>query len=341
MGTGATKRITDDEVKEVLKINDDALQSIGFGNKQGKSWNDFFYGSGNLGRKIDIDNYISSDGTKFILHEGERWVDITSRAVFSWPVLHYWGVLPTNKSIHEYLIALWQNTEQTGIHFYTMYNTDWCFNLIRYPYFNQITVKSLLPADYDSAEHWYTIKVNKCNTELWCDNSLLAIILYDLPEEIPTYSDKHPYAIRSACELMPGAMQIGLLFDNEGKPATIPFNFNKLTFYEGDPLPPRQYAIYTENSSTKWAGNTFDSTVTSHPIPVWGYPKKTFLFQSNAAGTIAIEVYAGGGWREVVSETVTANELWDYVLNLEVSIARMKYTPTNSDSITVAECNLS
>jgi len=104
---------------------------------------------------------------------------------------------------------------------------------------------------------------------------------------------------------------------------------------------PYRWVVCTEGTNTRWVGLTTSDTVTSAPIPIGGYSNKTFLFQSNAAGTIAIEVYAGGGWREVVSETVTANSLWDYVLNLEVPIARMKYTPAGSDTIAVAECNLS
>ena len=201
---------------------------------------------------------------------------------------------------------------------------------------NDIT--SYLPSDYSTAIHIYQIKVNHTTAEFYIDRSLVAVAIRR-GIELSAVSGP-PYNIF-------GTKYVG--FDEAPAFAELcrcdvdtyyldPGHFRAMS---GDPLPPRHYDLYSTGTNTKWAGNSFDSAITSHPVPVWGYSKKCFLFQSNAAGTIAIEVYAGGGWREVVSETVTANSLWDYVLNLEVPLARMKYTPTNSDSIAVAECNLS
>ncbi|MCD6147908.1 hypothetical protein J7J18_00875 [bacterium] len=207
-----------------------------------------------------------------------------------------------------------------------------------------LNITNLMPSDYDTKYHTYQIKINKQSAWLFIDGVIKAIHLFGVQDETPAWGNNDPYAI---CSVKFPLLEVEYPFYTEPqgwqeKDVILQlYGGARVGLYDGDPLPPLQLPIYTENSSTKWAGSTFDSAVTSHPVPVWGYSKKVFLFQSNAAGTIAIEVYAGGDWREVVSETVTANELWDYVLNLEVPIARLKYTPTNSDTIAVAECNLS
>ena len=199
-------------------------------------------------------------------------------------------------------------------------------------------ITSYLPSDYADDFHLYTIKVNRSTAEFYIDYSLVAVAIRG-GISISAVSGP-PYNIfgtsRQSFDEAPAFIEF--YYCNVDKYYLDPTQFRTM---EGDPLPPRHYDLYSTGSSTKWVGNSFSDTITSHPVPVFGYSKKVFLFQSNAAGTIVIEVYAGSDWREVVSETVTANELWDYVLNLEVPIARMKYTPTNSDSIAVAEVNLS
>ena len=345
-GVGSTKRITDDEVKEVLKINDDALHSIQLEHRLGRSLNDFFNGritkhdTGETS-KIDVDDYCSPDGIK--CPSGYTDLEIYSRKKWKYPFASFYLVYPTLETNQGTDFGL---SSGEGSHASAEFRTDGTKALIWLDIYwdTGAEITNLLPANYATVRHTYQIKVNKSHVLFFVDYEVIGVLLFNLPESIPTWENNLPYVLKGY--KMPFPAELGVMFEVEkgdASEATLDCNLfsSAVLAYDGDPLPPRQYAIYTENSSTKWAGSTFSDTITSHPVPVWGYPKKCFLFQSNAAGTIAIEVYAGGGWREVVSETVTTNELWDYVLNLEVPIARMKYTPANSDSIAVAECNIS
>lgn len=200
-----------------------------------------------------------------------------------------------------------------------------------------------LPADYDSAMHVYSIKLNKCNAEAYIDDKLVGIILFGLPEAIPTWQNLPPYTLFSTPStsmamrtLMAIAIETTTSFTIENR-----WDAFQMVCNDGDPLPPRQYALYTENTSTKWNGLETDAAVTSHPVPVWGYPIKTLCFQSNAAGTLDVQVYTGGAWRTITSIALVANTLRIYNLNAEVPIARCIYTPIGADTINCAEWMLS
>lgn len=207
-----------------------------------------------------------------------------------------------------------------------------------------VKCNSLLPSDYDTAEHLYTIKVNKASMEMWIDDVLKAVFLYGVTEAIPEWQDTDPYVLGSTGAPLATTLSTLIEISKGGDPATFPLDItgNNFVATNGDPLPPRQFAVYTENTSTKWSGSTLSGTGnTSHPVPVLGYPNKTLLFQSDSAGTLKIEVYAGGGWRQRYTKSLTANELFVYTLAEEYPIARCVYDATNSDSIAVAEWLLS
>jgi len=351
MGTGAMRGITDDEVKEALR--DGLVGSFGplyQAKYQIIPLDELFY---SYLRHKDAAGEITLVGTQVLdtyWHHAESETNYIAPPA---PVEDYQLCLYTRSSwkypwggVYAMLPSLpisgcfWPFGVEPGS------GAEWgliCYRMTGdkiYAYCDGVEsdITSYLPSDYATANHLYTIKVNRSTAEFYIDHSLVAAAVRG-GISISAVSGP-PYNIF-------GTTRRG--FDEA--PAFIEFFYCDVEKYylnprsfrvmDGDPLPPRHYDLYSAGTNTKWVGNSFNTAITSHPIPVFGYPKKVFLFQSNAAGTVAIEVYAGGGWREVVSETVTANSLWDYVLNLEVPIARMKYTPTNSDSIAVAECNLS
>ena len=347
MGTGAIRGITDDEVKEDLKINDDALQSIQNEHLKERSLNDFYNAriynpTTGKSTRPDLDDLWTVDGYR--KPKGYQYFAAYSRKAFKYPVLSAYGKFPTGKTG----LRNWIGFEAGGcsrLYIAALRQSDTDFYLCcgETPPWFLAKITNLMPSHYDTTNNIYTIAVSESRTELFINRVLRGVGLHCLSEDIPKWENNPPYAIMSVKS--PAISVVTTLIEICGpaeEEVILGFGYgSSFMASDGNRCPPRHFAVYTENSSTKWAGSTFSDTVTSHPIPVWGYTKKCFLFQSNAAGTIAIEVYAGGDWREVVSETVTANELWDYVLNLEVPIARMKYTPTNSDTIAVAECNLS
>jgi len=203
----------------------------------------------------------------------------------------------------------------------------------------ELDIESLLPTDYDTARNSYAIKINRNNALLWINQTLRGIALFGFPENIEFSEGNSPYVL--GCVRAPshaGCLFVGMEGDDYTEWEVYP---NGIRAVDGEPITPLNLPLYTENTSTKWNGLSPGAAVTSHPVPVWGYERKTLLFQSDAAGTLDIQVYAGGAWRTWASITLVANQLEVYNLNGEVPIARCIYTPTNADTIAVAEWHLS
>jgi len=123
----------------------------------------------------------------------------------------------------------------------------------------------------------------------------------------------------------------------------VDFNPAALYWCENSSTVPLNLPLYNEDTETKWSNlDTNGNTQTSHPVPIWGYPNRTLYFESDAAGTLDIEIYVGGGWQVYDSPSVTANELLSYNLPAEMQAPLMRcvYTPTDSDTITYSEVHL-
>jgi len=213
----------------------------------------------------------------------------------------------------------------------------------------ELEVQDHMPSDYDTDQNWYTLKVGEQRGELWINDTYRGVVLSNLPENIPTWTGK-PYSLGGDTTLSFPKAPVQLVavdFSDHDTPTRVTYYGRRLyedwglAVREGSPLPPVQFRVYTENSSTKWQGSSLSGTVQSHPVPVWGYPNKTLYFKSGAAGTLRVQIYVGGGWVTRYEKSLTADELFVYTLDEEVPIARCEYVATNSDAIDVAEWYLS
>jgi len=221
-----------------------------------------------------------------------------------------------------------------------------------------IEITDLLPADYGSAYHNYFIEGNKGTKFLYVDSELVAVFVTGVEDNLPKWENSEPYALTSFPmegaeyyykyefkadkEFTWEAPSIGE--DGKGLKDAPSGATPCMGWFAGDPHPPKTMKIHNENTSTKWEGlDTGGAVQTSHPIPTNGYPKKTLYFQSDAAGTLDIEVYAGGGWRVYDSPTIAANELevYEFPQEAQFPIMRCVYTPTDDDTITLAQVSLS
>jgi len=186
---------------------------------------------------------------------------------------------------------------------------------------------SSLPSDYSTAVHRYMIKVNRPTAEFYIDGVLVAVAIRQGISF--TSISGPPYAVF-------GTTMKG--FDEA--PAFIEFNYASVDKYrtdpiqframDGDPLPPRAYPLYLAGSSTKFAGYSVASgSVTSHPVPTFGYAGKILYFMANQAGTLLIEVLTPtGNWRTYDTDTVLANTLWWYKMTGDAVLARLTFTPS-------------
>ncbi len=338
-----------------IKAAQDALQSIQLEHRVGRSLNDFFNARTNPRvdgaylpnqRVENLDELWTADGYKCPAGYGP--LATYSRKVFQYPILGAYGTLPPMDGGTEF--SVWIGFE-TGAGARTPIVAlhemqDKCYFQ---GHSTSPEITSLLPADYATHNYIYTIKVNKQNGELWIEEPgiphLRGVILYGLREAIPTWENNPPYALASYPAPLSASMPAFLEASRGGEEIVVPISSlgNNFVAADGDPLPPRQYALYTESTATKWTGLAPGAVITSHPVPVWGYPVKTLVFQATAAGNLDIQAYVGGGWRSWVPGGITlvANQLEVYNLNGDVPIIRCVYTRVAAETITVAEAYIS
>jgi hypothetical protein len=221
-----------------------------------------------------------------------------------------------------------------GFYFYSSYFRAFCDG-------KYADITYALPSDYNTAFHRYMVKVNKNTAEFYIDYALVAVAIRGGIDFSPISGP--PYAIQ-------GTTQKG--FDEA--PAFIEFSYSSVSQYyidpsqframDGDPLPPRGYQLYLAGSSTKFAGYSISSgSVTSHPIPIFGYPRKTLYFMANQTGSLLIEVLTRtGNWRTYDSVSVSANTFKVYPMAGDAVLARVTFTPlTYPATISEAEFTLS
>jgi hypothetical protein len=331
-----------------FKENADGLQSIQLEHRLGRSLNDFFNARARSDppERLNLDDYWTADGICC-----DKGIAIYSRRTFHYP---YLGAMVTLPTIEADMGLYWLGFEcgaegVGGIAAFRACDNKFDAHMGVTEASQDLDVKDYLPAGYDTTRWYYRIKVNKPNVEFYPFSSgvggrgMRAIILYGLTEEIPKWENTSgPYLLagNAYSTFLPEEMTV-LIEVSANDTFKLDRTTNCIVAEDGDPLPPRQYALYNENTRTKWNGLETSEEITSHPIPVWGYPGKTLLFQSNAAGTLRVQVYAGGDWRDCYSKVLTADKLEVYNLNSEVPIARCIYTPVNTDTIAVAEWYLS
>jgi len=193
-------------------------------------------------------------------------------------------------------------------------------------------ITTLLPADYKTVEHTYSIVVMKHLVEWYIDETLAAVSLNCPRLAIPvTAWNPPPYGIGRTIGLM--SQSITPLLEVTGHADELRFELSPYNFRvtQGDPLPPRVWRLYKSGSSDLLADQTISAgSITSHPIPLIGYDEKTFYFRASQAGTLDIEVLTlTNNWRTYDSVSVSADILLSYTMLGNVILARVTYTPTS------------
>jgi hypothetical protein len=192
-----------------------------------------------------------------------------------------------------------------------------------------------LPGDYTTAKHAYWVKVNRHQIWFGIDSRIRAVVILaksGIAQQL--YNNSAPYTIYIAPFHVPEVQfaLIELSASKGGKHvgATIELSVESVRFSEGDPQPPLALPLYVEASDTLLAGWSISSgSVTSHPVPVFGYESKTLYFMANQGGTLEVQVYTlSGNWRTYDTVSVTANALVKYRIADPALLARVVFTPS-------------
>jgi hypothetical protein len=202
-------------------------------------------------------------------------------------------------------------------------------------------ITSMLPSDYYTAYHRYSIKLNKSTVEYYIDDVLVAVGVRGVSFTTingPPYTVLGSYNARVGFDEAPAFIE--LYYTSVSQYYTDPTQFRAM---DGDPLPPRDYPLYLTGTNTKMAGYSISSgSVTSHPVPVFGYAMKTLYFQAGQAGTLSIEALTlTGNWRTYDSVSVSAGTLKVYPMAGDAVLARVTFTPSAYPcTVNDAECIL-
>jgi hypothetical protein len=111
---------------------------------------------------------------------------------------------------------------------------------------------------------------------------------------------------------------------------TVPLSPYRFRVSDGVEIAPLALPLYLDNSDTALAGYSFTAgSVTSHPIPTFGYPRKTIYLMASQGGSVEVQVFTlTGNWRTYDTVPSPANTLLSYTLEDEVILARVVFTPS-------------
>ena len=203
-----------------------------------------------------------------------------------------------------------------------------------------LAIDGALPADAKTVKHRYSVAILKPWAEFYVDNDPVAFAINSPNLNFPDVSHP-PYGITRTTA--PFSHMALVLIENMGfgEELVLPLApYGTRTGYMAE-LPPRVFRLYETGTKNLFAGKIIESgTLISHPVPIFGYGRKTILFRADrdsTTGGLVIEVLTQtGNWRTYDAVTYIANTDWFYSIAGEAVLARLKYTPASYPA-TVAE----
>jgi hypothetical protein len=275
-----------------------------------------------------------------------RLVAIYSRYQYRYPHVHFNVKLPSlslpgNASLVYFYFGLENGSEMfSGIASFRLETTTTYSNRLRV----EIGLKPPLalnidvakPADFDTAYHNYSILCAKNLVLFIVDGRLRAVAIQASPDisYIAVYDSVLPYSI-AIIPPLPERLSFLLEYIDDrsvelDSDLELPFRIYGVRISEGKEIIPLSLSLYELFSDTVLRGYSISSGyVISHPVPTWGYEKKTIYFMADQAGTLDIQTYHWSrSWRIYDSISVPANTLVKYRIEDPALLARVVFTPS-------------
>jgi hypothetical protein len=296
------------------------------------------------------------EGT-FTLPKDKRGVSVYSRRAFKYPQLYVYAKLPSlsligNETELNYYLGLEHGSATyNGRANFFIYTSATYINRLRAHAGSTngvatMTIDVAKPSDFNTAYHSYRVVLTSNLALFFIDGRLRAVAVQCLQGGYVNVKDNVlPYAV-ALIPPMPSSLTAfaEILAVNRTRVApsdfAAPLSPYRFRVSDGKEIIPLSLPLYLEDNDTALAGYSISSgSVTSHPIPIFGYRDKTLFLQANQAGSVSVEVYTlAGNWRTYDSDTVSANTLWWYKMTGDAVLARLTFTPTTYPcSITEAE----
>jgi len=314
------------------------VDSVFAGGKFTGAW---AYGVEIPGEAVDASKYWTTAGLR--CPSNAQGVAVWTRRTFKYPKAAVVAKIPPPQAgAYYYPICLFNmaSSELGGPIEFHSYGTDYDILAagawktgVSHPF---VKVQNILPSDYSTAYHNYMVKVNRWGVEFFIDGRLRGVVVATQSDFRYQLNNTLPYAIAVGYAALNSEFCFGLRVGNtSSNPADwgerlLPISPHYVAVGDGEACPPRALHLYVSGSDTRLAGQSISSgSLSSHPIPIFGYPNKTLFFQANQAGTLLIEVLTlTGNWRTYDTNTISANTLWWYKMTGDAVLARLTFTPT-------------
>ena len=311
--------------------------------RRGRNLNDFFVAISDVGY-VDVNEIWTSAG---ITTKPGQPIYVATWRVWKYPVVAYSGKLPlmaagvarwfgfgTGSGMRTPFCGLKVGAIEVGLFFGTRFTGNYTFLDL---------TTNILPADYATASHHYLMQASKCQVLFWIDSVLRAVCLFGVPSATPEWENNFLYALGST--KVPLAKSAPAFFEIEDADGIIPLNVTANTFVctDGVPEPPMQYLLYTDSTSTAWSALAVGAaaTVNSHPVPIWGYSKKTLMWMATNI-TATLQTYTGGAWRATGITVTSDGTLQTITIPFDAPIIRVSALGgAGGGTITLAEVYVS
>jgi hypothetical protein len=196
-----------------------------------------------------------------------------------------------------------------------------------------LNLDAVKPPDYQTVAHHYRIIITKNLALFYIDSYLRAVAIQCIRGAVTVVDNVAPYSIGLIPPLSATLTALVEILTNRTQiaSASIDIPLMPIAFRVADggdialSLP-----LSLANNDVLLRGYSISSgSVTSHPVPLWGFNRKTIYFMADQAGTLAIEIYMlSGNWRTYDTVSVPANTLVKYRIDDEVILARVVFTPS-------------
>jgi hypothetical protein len=208
---------------------------------------------------------------------------------------------------------------------------------------SSVVIDAALPSNAKTAEHAYGVAILKPWAEFYIDGVPVAYGLNSTGLNFTTINYP-PYAIFKANTAFSTRQTSLIEVNGIGEELVLPLYQKNIRLSWIADHPPRVFRLYQSGSSSLMAGASIGSgSLSSHPIPVFGYIDKTLYFRANQAGSLLIEILTQtGNWSTYDSDTLSADVLWWYKMTGDAVLARLTFAPsTYPCTISEAEAVLS
>jgi len=307
-------------------------------------------------------NYISEFEGTLTLPRDKRGISIYSRRAFVYPQLSVRTMLPRLSLIgDEFGMRYYFGFENggnigNGIAAFYIYTTPITINELRVIigtlplpscYLNIDVAK---PSDFYYNYHLYRIVVSRNLVLFFIDSRLRAVAVQLLQGGyVKVKENVLPYSIALIPPLPSSLTTMIQLYAGDRTSVATSDTVAPLSPYwfrvsDGKEVVPLALPLYPDNTDSAMAGRSISSgNIASHPVPLFGYSRKTIRFMANQGGSLEIQVYTlSGNWRTYESVSISANTLLSYSIDDEVILARIVFTPsTYPATINEAEVSMS